>query len=122
MNIVYGDENIEQKNRDIAAQLNFDGEASRDALLSDILQMGVLDDIPPPVRALYNCLEEEFAPLQLISRYVDRRLTVLENCFGSLCFHVFVTTFFSNSCNLNIDFAPQLKALRQHGEVNSEKQ
>jgi translation initiation factor 3 subunit A len=71
LNIVYGIENMDQKNRDIAAQLNFDGEVSRDALLQDLLAMGILDDVPDAVRSLYECLEEEFAPLQLVDRFMS---------------------------------------------------
>ena len=77
LNIVYGAENVEQKNRAIAVQLDFDGEPSRDALLADILQMGVLDDVTPQVRALYDCLEEDFAPLQLIDTF-SAALTAVE--------------------------------------------
>eukprot|EP00750_Incisomonas_marina_P022235 INCI4951.1.p1 GENE.INCI4951.1~~INCI4951.1.p1 ORF type:complete len:924 (+),score=232.76 INCI4951.1:99-2870(+) len=83
LNIVYGAENVEQKNRAIALQLNFDADPSRDALLADILQMGVLEDVTPQVRALYVCLEEDFAPLQLVDRFTKAMSAVAADRDGT---------------------------------------
>jgi translation initiation factor 3 subunit A len=56
-----------EKNKQLATLLDFQASPTRKALLSDIVDKGILNDIHPCLLGLYDHIETKFQPLKLVS-------------------------------------------------------
>ena len=77
------DEDIDgvvEKNQKMAMLLDFQSNPTRANLLADIVNRGILNDVSPELRTLYDCMESNFLPLKLpalLSPIID---TIKEVC------------------------------------------
>ncbi|CAM9470963.1 unnamed protein product, partial [Ectocarpus fasciculatus] len=64
------DGSVPDKNRQMAILLDFAAQPTRQALLTDIVAGGILDDVSPSIRSMYTLLEGSFRPLSLVKELV----------------------------------------------------
>ncbi|CAE7420348.1 TIF3A1, partial [Symbiodinium microadriaticum] len=70
-NGMFDDEEIRQeKNQQMALLLDFQANPSRSALLTEIMTKGLLNEVYPELKQLYESMETGFKPLQMIQTIV----------------------------------------------------
>ena len=60
------DEVVVEKNSQMALLLDFQSQPSRQALLNDIVNRGLLSEVLPELAKLFECLESKFQPTSLV--------------------------------------------------------
>jgi len=65
------EEELVEKSSQMALLLDFQSNPSRQSLLNDISSKGILNDVLPQLKALYESLEIKFQPLALVDKIVS---------------------------------------------------
>eukprot|EP01038_Epipyxis_sp_PR26KG_P009766 gene9766-13137_t len=65
-NIIDEDDVVDEKSQQMALILDFQANPSRQSLLNDLVNRGIVNDVIPELSKLYEALEQKFQPLQLV--------------------------------------------------------
>jgi translation initiation factor 3 subunit A len=76
LNLQEEDETVDEKSQQMALLLDFPTNLSRQSLLLDILNKGILKEVVPELSSIYDTLENTFKPLHLVKSTADVIQTV----------------------------------------------